>query len=280
MTPPSQPLDREPAKTRSRRTRRRGVRGWYERKTATERGAIQNGIIVGVIGAVSIFVVAIAQGEIIDFQDVLHLGDQADNGAPRAAVAPTPATPQNRRSNGLEVVEFSANDAVVDQRPVLDIKLRNVSPEVAFIKRVEIQVDRIWEVVWPVGCGPGVAPSGTYDLQLRLSGAPYTAPVEVSQGVPANGVDRFTLVLETDVQPTCAEEFVFLASASIVYDEDDKRVTSRPLLFSIGAQPKLPPESARSPFLGYAVAVWRQTQQVDANHSPRALSILEALKGM
>ncbi len=112
--------------------------------------------------------------------------------------------------------------------PQLDIKVRNTGEQVAVLKRVDLDVQKLWVLQNP--CKPSAVPiSEKYDVKLITGYAPYTEQVRISQEVQPNGVARFALILGNNAGPGL-EEYVFLMKVTIIYNEDNRSVPSQNLL--------------------------------------------------
>jgi hypothetical protein len=120
-----------------------------------------------------------------------------------------------------------------DELPLLDFKLRNSGKEVAFIKRAEIRVEQNWTLHWPTA-GGAAPPSWNYDLVLPTTGAPYVASVDLSQTVDPNGVDRFTITVSPDEHITPFADYIYSMEVKLIYDEDNKEVSTGPLVYMVG----------------------------------------------
>jgi hypothetical protein len=218
----------------------KGIRRWYNTRTATERGAILNGIIVGVIGGIFLFFVAAAQGNIIIFRDVFHFGE-ADNPAPvtqseasGSAVTGVAASLQG----GLQIVDVGFVEPElgplgdVDHRyPQLDVKLRNTGGSVAFLKRATFRVTQAWKIDWPQpqGAGPG-HPTWDYDVDFPKTSDPFTVSHNLSQIIDPNGIDRFTVTLGEEGEQEVTTTYVYLMTIDLIHDEDSKVVSTRNIL--------------------------------------------------
>lgn len=152
------------------------------------------------------------------------------NEEPTPAVVMEAMNDSNADPGLLELVEVSYVET--DSLPKLDIKLRNTGDEVAFVKRVEFHVDKVWTLKWP--SAGGAAPvTADYEVVLPTSGDPYIQPVPVSQSVDPNGVDRFTFTLMPDHPLSPFQDDVYLFHIVVVYDGDSKSVASEDLLYML-----------------------------------------------
>jgi hypothetical protein len=121
----------------------------------------------------------------------------------------------------LEIADISfANELV------LDIKLRNASNQVAFIKSATLTIQRIWQLSPVYHTGALILPSANYDLDISVKEVPYSVTTSISQAIPSNDVDRFTLTL------SCPPHCVFLSQLTLIYDSDNKELSSGNLIFA------------------------------------------------
>jgi hypothetical protein len=119
-------------------------------------------------------------------------------------------------------------DPKAGELPVLDVKLRNTSSQVAFLKKAVFHVRKVWPIV-PFGiCFSEVTISANYDVRFPSKVPPYTVQEKLSQSIPSNGVDRFTLTLRPD---TLAH--ILLATLELVYDGDGKSIEAGEILFAM-----------------------------------------------
>jgi hypothetical protein len=128
----------------------------------------------------------------------------------------------------LQLVDISFIES--DEFPKLDIKIRNTGEKVAFLKQANFKVRKIWRLR-PLILPNAVKVSWNYNVMLPISGTPYSISKSISQSIEPNAVDRFTFTLGNDAQ-TGLEEYVFLMTVELIYDEDDKSLTSPNLLFA------------------------------------------------
>lgn len=114
------------------------------------------------------------------------------------------------------------------EMPVLDVKLRNTSTEVVFLKRAVFHVIRVWPLAPFALCFSEVNVSANYQVWFPNRPPPFTVEVPLAQCVPPNGVDRFTLTLRPD-----AFAHVMLAAVDLVYNADGRVVRAGDILFAL-----------------------------------------------
>jgi hypothetical protein len=154
----------------------------------------------------------------------------------------TEALPETRGSNRSETLESPPSDdlRLVDvafaesgEFPILDLKVRNVGHNVAYLKRLELVVRKVWKLQSNVHPS-SVAASWTYDVMLPLAPSDRPISVSASQMIAPNGVDRFKIRLGND-GASASVVYVFHISLALVYNEDERRLVSRPILFTAKA---------------------------------------------
>ncbi len=112
--------------------------------------------------------------------------------------------------------------------PVLDVKLRNTSSQVAFLKKAVFHVRKVWPLAPFTHFFSEVTVSANYDVLFPSRQPPYTVERKLSQSIPSNGVDRFTLTLRPD--PLA---HILLATLELVYDGDGKSIEAGDILFAM-----------------------------------------------
>jgi len=112
--------------------------------------------------------------------------------------------------------------------PVLDVKLRNTTNEIVFLKKAVFHIQRIWPIAPFYLCFSEIIVSANYDVLFPKQIPPYTIEAKLSQSVPSNGVDRFTLTLRPE-----AFAQIFLASLELIYDADNKVIEAGDILFAL-----------------------------------------------
>jgi len=138
-----------------------------------------------------------------------------------------PVIPALFGESSLQLVDVSFIDS--GEFPVLDIKLRNTGDKIAFLKRADFEVEKIWTLeatVFP----SAEEVSQNYNVILPLSGDPYSISKSISQSIKPNNVDRFTFTLGNDGGGP-PRFYVYLMTVKLVYDEDDKSLKTQRLLF-------------------------------------------------
>lgn len=115
-----------------------------------------------------------------------------------------------------------------------EIQLRNTGESVAFVKRADLDMKKVWILIPPyqdkVASAPSYAESShDYDVKFPLKPAPYTASINLSQSIKPDDTDVFTINVSTEREMSNAD-YVFLVDLTLVYDEDDKTVSTEMLL--------------------------------------------------
>ncbi len=142
-----------------------------------------------------------------------------------------PAIGRGFHDSNLELVDASFEETA--EATTLDIKVRNTSEKVAYLREANFNVERTWELRSTIF--PGYVPvSRNHDVALTPDGAPYTRSVRLSQSIDPEEVDRltFTFALKDHERAYSKKtNYVFLTTVDLVYDRDDKVTSSEKLLF-------------------------------------------------
>lgn len=133
---------------------------------------------------------------------------------------PHPLLPYAERSEAARsLIELtSASTYPGDgELPVLDIKLRNPSPEIVVLTKAVFTVKHIWSI-HPVKLNKSMLSiSEEYDVQFPEQEPVYNKSHPLSQSIPTNDADRFTLTL----RPAWTD-CIILASLELGYNNDEK----------------------------------------------------------
>ncbi|MCF6262492.1 MAG: hypothetical protein L3J24_02745 [Xanthomonadales bacterium] len=135
---------------------------------------------------------------------------------------------------------LSANIEFVDitvehqhEAAIIDVKLRNNSDEIVFIKQAVIETIGHWDLPLVNIESSAVPVSRTYDINI-LSAKGSANKLNISQAVAAQSVDRFQFSISSDHKPSSDfGVFAFLLKITLIYNEDNKTVSSAPLLTHI-----------------------------------------------
>lgn len=132
--------------------------------------------------------------------------------------------PIEKKYSDVKIVDISIREDIVD------VKLRNVGNQVAFIKEITFNVFDFYAMEDICQTSYSLAPvTCTYDLLLsELKKQTF----KVSQYINGNDVDHFQLkIASSDVLPLMAA--IYYLSLSIVYDEDNKTVESGKFVWAV-----------------------------------------------
>lgn len=142
----------------------------------------------------------------------------------------TPEQISSKLPADLKIVDISINDK--ERVPKLDIKVRNNSDEVVFVKRAEIEVLGQWDI--PAPGNPSAVPvSAKYDIELSAQPG-FIALYNISQEVKPNSADRFEFSVSSNHAPyPYLGIFAYLIKVKIVYNEDNRVVEAPPILLHI-----------------------------------------------
>ena len=117
-----------------------------------------------------------------------------------------------------------------DKEFIVDIKLRNIGDQVAYIKEISFDILDYYNIINPqMTHYQLVESSHTYDVVL---GKEKQQVFNVSQSIGANEVDRFQVKLASSIAETRMVTIYYL-TLSIIYDEDNKVVKSEKYLWAV-----------------------------------------------
>lgn len=144
-----------------------------------------------------------------------------------------------------EIVKLSGVGVGGFVTPALDIKLRNPGGQAAFVKRIELAVSEA--VVLPVTRFPegptihitaSAIPSWNYDVELPVptSSGPFKVAYDVSQVVPAWGVDRFRVRLYAHRK---GRAILYRIRVRLLYNKGGRSVVSQPLTVALPSAPEI-----------------------------------------
>lgn len=155
---------------------------------------------------------------------------------------------RSAKSKGVQIVDITiANDTI-------DLKLRNNGSEVAFLKRVRLDVKRSWKII-PDTSSNFIKVDAAAVYQLNIDSkkpAPYAIEVPVSQSIKPNETDRFQLSLYSNINDSRGdnEAGVYLADLEIFMNENNASVKQKDILFAFELPmqhyEKMRPENIRS----------------------------------
>jgi hypothetical protein len=77
----------------------------------------------------------------------------------------------------------------------LDIICRNASSQPVFIREASVELVRVWRLQPVVASRGKLASSANYDLTLPATSAPTQFKKELTQEIPAKGLDRFSITI-------------------------------------------------------------------------------------
>ena len=138
------------------------------------------------------------------------------------------------RSSDSELRLVDVRLTRMEGQPVLDVKLRNPSDRVAFLKRADFVVRRVETLDTIATPRTAVPPSGSYEVVLPSEALPQNVSVAISHSLQPNEVDRFLFVLHPDVRP--GRRYAFWVDLALIYDEDDKVLRYRDIQFEAGGE--------------------------------------------
>lgn len=119
---------------------------------------------------------------------------------------------------------------VEDEDFIVDIKLRNIGDEVAFLKKVVFDIHDYYSMENPqITHYQLVESSCTYDLVLDDR---EQQVFNISQSIGTNEVDRFRIKIASSIAEAGMAAIYYL-SLSFIYDEDDKIESSGKFLWAV-----------------------------------------------
>jgi len=127
----------------------------------------------------------------------------------------------------LEIVDIDFLDGANDK---IDIKLRNVSNEVIFIKKVILNINKIYSIKPYNGVilYSAILPSANYDFIVPFQEAPYTVEKNISQAIKTNDIDRFTFSILPEEIPPGYHFMKF--NLSFAYNKDELQIHNQELI--------------------------------------------------
>jgi len=213
----------------------RGLSGWFTRQPVGVRAAVIVGVFALLVVLVEVVVPMIAQ----------TWSDESD----------------------LELVDAGLEETA--ETTTLDIRVRNTSSKVAYLKDANINVEKTWEL-WSTLFPARVPVSRNYDVTLTPDGAPYTRTLRVSQSIDPNEVERFTFSFALNDRARAYSEktnYVFLTTVDLVYGRDDRVSSSEKLLF-VRELPWQQAESGIKTYFPYGIS-----GPADRHHRPSSRAV-------
>lgn len=194
-----------------------------------------------------------------------------------------PAVISSSNDSALQIVDVGFIEPEEDY-PQLDIKLRNTGDSVAFLKRASFRVARAWKIDWPPpqGAGP-VKPTWNYDVAFPKMSDPFTVSHNVSQIIDPDDADRFTITVGVEGEREETTNYVYLMTVELVYDEDEKTISSGPILVAMpsvwstwGVSSQYTPPQYHY-LLDQGKSVLNEINEINAVKSPRLQKMMNVL---
>lgn len=125
---------------------------------------------------------------------------------------------------GVDKSDLRLVDMSFDNNGALDVKVRNVGEQVAFLKAATFRITKIWNfkplpVLLHQACML-VIPSANYSIELQVKEPPYSKYQMLSHSIPPNDVDRFAFSF--GVRTNDNFPFGFLIKPKIIYNESNR----------------------------------------------------------
>ncbi|PWT72110.1 MAG: hypothetical protein C5B59_16595 [Bacteroidetes bacterium] len=130
------------------------------------------------------------------------------------------------KSVKLVSVSFPGKDS-------LDIKLRNTSSEVSFLKKIELTIKKRWILIPDDVSKAYVIPSSTYDIYIDTAAKQGDVlSKEITEDIEPNKTSRFLLRFGPS-QKFLTRSYVYLADLALIYDEDNKTLFQKDVMFAL-----------------------------------------------
>ena len=142
---------------------------------------------------------------------------------------------ERNNSTTLKLVDLYVDDdkTPVGKPSIVDVKLRNIGNETAFVHRLEIWVEKIWKLRTNANFHMTNS-SATYDVRLSGRKPPYKVILhKLSHSIGPQQTDRFEISLSNG-EGGFPGSF-FLCRFVVVFNEDKQRTVSQPILFFLTA---------------------------------------------
>ncbi len=134
---------------------------------------------------------------------------------------------KEKQKSDIKIVDISLDE---DKEFTVDIKLRNIGDQVAYIKEISFNILDYYNMLDPQKTlYQLIKPSHTYDVIL---GKEKQQVFKVSQRIGANEVDRFQVKLASSIAEARMSTIYYL-TLSIIYDEDNKVEQSEKYLWAV-----------------------------------------------
>ena len=133
-------------------------------------------------------------------------------------------TTQTKKTAQLSIVDILLSEG--DYTLNLDIKVRNNSDEVIFLKKARIDI--IDYISIPKPAMPSAVPASfSYDAQLPVRG---NVEINISQAVKPNDVDRFIFKLSGEGEYPFLGIFLYHFSIDLIFNEDNRVASPKRIL--------------------------------------------------
>lgn len=196
-------------------------------------------VLIGAGGAVAaaivVAVVAFTRNEPPPKPPVAVTGNDRTAIVPGSTNVTIDQSTSEATDSSVRVVDVSARKTNLDVATI-DLELRNAGDTSAFLKRLELVLDDSAILDRCQRCpGRPVQPTASYDITLRDQ-----KPMSISQAIGPRAVDRFTVAVQAGHFSQFA---VYKARLRIVYDQDNKVVTTPEFMLPFGPEDWSLPES-------------------------------------
>lgn len=164
--------------------------------------------------------------------------------------------PVKRTVAKVQVVDVYVVEEDDYPNPILDIKLRNIGDEVAFVKSIGFQTVQHWDIF--TDTHPSLKPvSATYDVSVSKS-VTARSHYKISHEIKPQETDRIQIRLSTEYFGDPVGLSIFLLDAEIIYNEDNSKGKLPTLLLNI--QPSVVVQGSYFP--GYSKGTISRNEEV------------------
>lgn len=134
----------------------------------------------------------------------------------------------------FEIVDMSYKTGNAESE--IDIKVRNPTDQIVYIKAVLLSVERVWEFTPAWAQYAYHFSSATYDINVPIKAPPYKVKYSLSQSVSPNCVDRFSLRLKIDSNSegvNSRHDYILMLKTALVINAESKTLPGASVLLGL-----------------------------------------------